>query len=130
MSPGPIPSFESVTFVRLISPAVRSALVIAAGTALILVPFPAGAGSGAIVTGVLVGVLTVALGLAGTASEGRGTIPLSAQAAYDRALATGLLLLAGGFGLAGDAAATATFAGAGLVALAVTAVTSYSAAAT
>jgi hypothetical protein len=119
-----------VTFVRLISPTIRSALVIAAGTALILVPFPAGAGAGAIVTGVLVGVLTVALGLAGTASEGRGTIPLSAQAAYDRVLATGLLLLAGGFGLAGDAAATATFAGAGLLALAVTAVTSYSAAAT
>jgi len=115
-----------VTFLRLISPALRSGLLIAAGSALMLVPFPIGAGAAVIMTGIAVGALAVALGLAGTASEGRGTLPLSAQATYDRGLAAGLLLIAVLFAAAGDAAGVVIFATAGAAILAITAVTSYS----
>jgi hypothetical protein len=101
----------------------------AIGSALILIPVPAGAGAAAIVISLLVGVVAVAVGLAGTASEGRGTLPLSAQAGFDRALAVVLFVLAAGFGLAGDSAAAATFAGTGALAVGVTGATSYSASA-
>jgi hypothetical protein len=101
--------------------------MIAAGTALILLPFPLGAGAAAIMTGTAVGVLAVSLGLAGTATQGRGTLPLSAQAIYDRGLAVGLFLSAALFALTGDPAAGAIFAAAGAATLAITAVTKYSA---
>ena len=51
-------------------------------------------------TGVVIGSLAVALALAGTETSGRGTIPLAAQAVYDRALGVGLLLSAAAFGAA------------------------------
>ena len=70
------------------------------------------------------------LGLAGTEPGGRGTLPLSAQAVYDRGLALGLLLSAGIFAAAGQIEATALFAAAGIAALAMTSVTRYSARAT
>jgi hypothetical protein len=123
----PVRSLGYVTFLRLISPALRSGLMIAAGTALILLPFPIGASAAVIMTGIAVGAVAVALGLAGTASEGRGTLPLSAQATYDRGLAVGLFLIAALFASAGDAAGIAIFASAGAATLAISVVTSYSA---
>jgi len=112
---------------RLISHALRSALLVVAGSALIAVPFLMGLDPAPLVTGVLVGTLAIALGLAGTDAGGRGTLPLSAQAVYDRGLALGLLLSAGIFGIDGESQAMLLFAGAGLAALAMTAVTRYSA---
>jgi hypothetical protein len=99
----------------------------AAGTALIAVPFALGLGAAAIVTGLVIGVIIVALALAGTAPSGRGTIPVSAQAVYDRGIGFGLLLVAVLFGLAGDAGAAILFATAGVGALIVTSITRYSA---
>jgi hypothetical protein len=116
-----------MTIARLISPALRSGLLMAAGTALIGVPFALGLGAAAIVTGVVLGVLIVALALAGTAPSGRGTLPVSAQAAYDRGVALGLLLVAVVFALASDTGAALLFAVAGLGALVVTSITRYSA---
>jgi hypothetical protein len=116
-----------MTIARLISPALRSGLLMAAGTALIGVPFALGLGAAAIVTGVTIGVIIVALALAGTAPSGRGTLPVSAQAAYDRGLAVGLLLVAVLFALASDTGAAILFAVAGLSALIVTSITRYSA---
>jgi hypothetical protein len=98
----------------------------AAGTALIGVPFALGLGAAAIVTGLVIGVIIVALALAGTAPSGRGTIPVSAQAVYDRGIGFGLLLVALLFGLAGDAGAAILFATAGVGALIVTSITRYS----
>jgi hypothetical protein len=115
-----------MTIARLISPALRSGLLMAAGTALIGVPFVIGLGAAAIVTGVTIGVVIVALSLAGTAPSGRGTLPISAQAVYDRGIALGLLLVAGVFGLDGEPGAAALFATAGLAALIVTSITRYS----
>jgi hypothetical protein len=116
-----------MTIARLISPALRSGLLMAAGTALIGVPFAIGLDAAAIVTGLAIGVLIVALALAGTESSGRGTLPVSAQAVYDRGIALGLLLVAAVFGLSGDLGAGLLFATAGVAALIVTSITRYSA---
>jgi len=110
-----------------ISHGLRSALLVVAGSALIAVPFVMGLDAAPLVTGVLVGTLAIALGLAGTEPGGRGTLPLSAQAVYDRGLAFGLLLCGAIFGIAGEPEAMVLFAGAGLAALFMTAVTRYSA---
>jgi hypothetical protein len=99
----------------------------AAGTALIALPTGFGLGAAAIVTGVVIGALIVALALAGTAVDGRGTLPVAAQAVYDRGIALGLLLVAVVFGGAGDGAAALLFAVAGVGALVVTSITRYSA---
>lgn len=118
-----------MTIARLISPALRSGLLMAAGTALIGVPFALGLGAAAIVTGLTIGVLIVALALAGTAPSGRGTLPVSAQAVYDRGIGVGLLLVAVIFGLANDTGAAILFAIAGIGALIVTSITRYTASA-
>jgi hypothetical protein len=99
----------------------------AAGTALIGVPFVVGLDAAAIVTGMTVGVFVVALALSGTATGGRGTLPVSAQAVYDRGIALGLLIVAVVFGIAGDLGALLLFATAGVTALIVTSITRYSA---
>ena len=117
----------TMTIARLISPALRSGLLMAAGTALIGVPFAVGLDAAAIVTGMTVGVLVVALALAGTATDGRGTLPVSAQAVFDRGVAFGLLIVAAVFGFAGDLGASLLFATAGLSALVITSITRYSA---
>jgi hypothetical protein len=115
---------------HLISHSLRPALLTAAGSALIGVPFLMGLDAAALVTGVLVGTLAIALGLAGTEPGSRGSLPLSAQAVYDRGLALGLLLSAGIFAAAGQIEAMALFAAAGIAALVMTSVTRYSARAT
>jgi hypothetical protein len=99
----------------------------AAGTALISVPFMIGLDAAAIVTGVTIGVMIVALALAGTAAGGRGTLPVSAQAVYDRGIALGLLIVGVVFAIAGDLGAALLFATAGVAALIVTSITRYSA---
>jgi hypothetical protein len=111
----------------VITHSLRPALLMVAGSALIALPFLMGLDAAPLVTGVVVGTLAIALGLAGTEPGGRGSLPLSAQAVYDRGLALGLLLSGGIFGLAGEPEAMLLFAGAGLAALVMTAVTRYSA---
>ena len=98
-----------------------------AGSALIAVPFLLGLGAAPLVSGTLVGSLTIALGVAGTEPGTRGSLPLSSQAVYDRGLAVGLIASAGLFALFGEPEATALFAGAGIAALIMTSVTRYSA---
>ncbi len=118
---------NALTVLRLISPAFRAGLLLAAGSGLMAAPLLLEVGTAAIVTGTLIGALTVALGLAGTEAEGRGTLPVSAQAVYDRGLALGLLLVAIIFGFAGETEALLVFAVAGAAALVVTSITRYSA---
>jgi hypothetical protein len=115
---------------RLVSHALRGGLLMVAGSALIAGPILMGLEAAPIVAGVLVGSLAVALGVAGTEPGSRGSLPLSAQAVYDRGLALGLLLAAGIFGVAGQLEATLLFAAAGIAALIMTSVTRYSARAT
>jgi hypothetical protein len=112
---------------RRTSHALRSALLVVAGSALIAGPFLLGLDAAPLVTGVLIGALTIALGLAGTEPGTRGSLPMSAQATYDRGLALGLILSGGLFVLYGQLEAAALFTGAGLTALLVAGVTRYSA---
>jgi hypothetical protein len=112
---------------HLISHGLRASLLVTAGSALIAVPLLLGLDAAPIVTGVMVGTLAIALGLAGTEPGARGTLPLSAQLVYDRGLALGLILSAGIFLVAGQLEAMVLFAVAGLAALVMTAVTRYSA---
>ena len=111
---------------RLLDIALRSSLMIAAGAALIFGPAAAGLSGAALVTGVGAGVLAVALGLAGTADAGRGTLSASAQGAYDRLLGGGLLVTALAFGIAGQRGALVLFGAVGILALSVAAMTRYS----
>jgi hypothetical protein len=110
---------------RHIASSLRSGLMIAGGTALTVLPVALGLGGAAILTGIVVGVIATGLGIAGTGTEGRGTLPLTAHAVYDRGLAVGLLLAGVMFGLADQHAALAVFAGAGLAQLIVSGVTRY-----
>jgi hypothetical protein len=115
-----------MTILRVISPGLRSALVLSAGLALISVPFMLGLEAAAMATALAVGVVMVALALSGTEPAGRGTVPVSAQAVYDRGLGIGLMAAAAIFALAGQLGATAVFATAGAATLVVTAITRYS----
>ncbi len=107
--------------------ALRTALLVAAGSALIVLPLALGLGAAAIVTGVAVGALAMALGFAGTGDGGRGTLPLSVQASYDRGLGLGLVAAGVIFGLADQVGALLLFGAAGLAALAVFSTTRYTA---
>jgi hypothetical protein len=115
-----------MTVARLISPAIRSGLLISVGSALMAAPLVLGLAPAVLVTAVAAGAIQVALGLAGTDSEGRGTLPVSVQAVYDRGLATGLFAAGVLFGVAGDQAALLLFGAAGLSVLLVTLTTRYS----
>jgi hypothetical protein len=115
-----------MTIARLISPAVRSALLVSVGTALMVLPLLTTLEPAVIVSGIAVGGLQIALGIAGTDSQGRGTLPVSAQAVYDRGLALGLLSVGVLFGALGDRPAMLIFGVAGLAVLLVTLTTRYS----
>jgi hypothetical protein len=115
-----------MTVARLISPALRSGLLIAVGSALMMVPLVAGLTPAVLVTAIAVGAIQIALGIAGTGEGGRGTLPVSAQAVYDRGLAFGLLSVAVLFAATDDRAAAALFGAAGLASLLVTVTTRYS----
>jgi hypothetical protein len=108
-----------------VSPGLRAGLLVGIGSALFSVPFAIGLSLAAVVTGVVVGVLAIGLGLAGTAPEGRGTIPISAHAVYDAGLAAGLVFTAVAFAATGEAGAAAFFFATGLVQLILSATTRY-----
>jgi hypothetical protein len=112
---------------RYFAHALRAAVLTTTGSVLIAAPFLMNLEAPAIVAGVLVGAMAIALGLAGTEPGARGSLPLSAQAVYDRGLALGLLVAGGVFAAAGQADATVLFAAAGLATLIMTSVTRYSA---
>jgi hypothetical protein len=115
----------AMTVSRLISPALRSGLMIGVGTALMVGPAALELSVAAILTGFAVGILATSLGIAGTGTDGRGTISVSAQAVYDRGLALGLLGAAVAFGFAGDRLALALFGALGLMTLLVALTTRY-----
>lgn len=116
-----------MTFARLISSDTRAGILVAVGTALLLAPFALGLSVAAIAAGVMIGVVTVGLGLAGTATSGRGTVPVTTHMVYDQGLAAGLLLGGGIFLLASEPVAAVVFGVAGLIQLVVGGITRYTA---
>jgi hypothetical protein len=116
-----------MTIARIIPAPTRAALLMAAGFVLMIAPLVLEMSGAAIATGVLLGVVTVGLGVSGTATEGRGTLPFSIHALYDRALAVGLIATALIFGATGEGAALVFFTAAGVATLVLALVTRYSA---
>jgi hypothetical protein len=116
-----------MTLLRLIPLALRSGLLMVAGAGLIAAPFALELDAAALVTAVGIGGIMIALAVSGTDSSGRGTLPVSAQAVYDRGIAVGLLLTAAIFAVAGETEAALMFGIAGAAALIVTSITRYSA---
>ncbi len=98
------------------------------GIALLLLPIALLMSPAAIVAGLFTGALALGIGIAGTATSGRGTIPVLAHKAYDRGLAAGLLFTALAFGAVGEPAALALFATTALAQLLMAVNTRYSAA--
>lgn len=99
---------------RYVPLTVHSALEIALGTAILAAPFVFGLGTAALVTGFVVGTLVIGLGIAASGS-GRGSVSVSAHAAYDGGLAIGLIGAGILLGIAGDLGALALLSGAGAV---------------
>lgn len=120
------PSLNVMTVVRLLSTGARSAALILLGSGLIFAPLALALSGPAILTGVFVGAAMMGLGVSGTDSTGRGTLPISAHAIYDRVVALGLLAAAVAFGLLNQDAALALFGAGGLAVLAVALTTKYS----
>jgi hypothetical protein len=115
-----------MTLARLITSGGRAAIMILAGSALIALPFALALSAAAVLLGTTAGALTIGLGLSGTGSRGRGTLPLSVQAAYDRLLSLTLLIAGIAFGLVNQDLALAVFGGAGIATLLVSLTTRYS----
>ncbi len=92
----------------------RAALVTFIGASTLLTPLVLGLSFTAVAIGLAVGVLAIGLGLAGTADDGRGVLPLSALASYDQGLALGLAVSAIAFILASQPLAVVVFAAAAI----------------
>ena len=110
---------------RLISLPLHAALEIALATAVMASPFVFGLGPAALVTAVAIGAVLMGLAL-GASGSGRGSIPVSAHAAYDGGIAVGLIGAGILLGIAGDATALVVLATAGLLQTALSASTRYS----
>jgi len=118
---------SAVTRSRHISRDARSGILVGIGATLVLAPVAVGLSLAALVAGVVIGAVTIGLGLAGTGNGGRGTIPISAQVAYDQGLGIGLIVAGAMFLAVGEPLALALFAGAGAVQLLTAAATRYTA---
>jgi hypothetical protein len=103
----------------------HAALELVTAVALIAVPFALGMSFDATITAGVIGVVLFGLAVSATDSEGRGTIPVSAHAAYDAAVALVLVGAAAVFGLAGEAPALIFLLAAGTAQLALNALTRY-----
>jgi hypothetical protein len=104
----------------------HAALELITATALIGLPFAIGLSVDATITAGVVGVALFGLAVSATESEGRGTLPISAHATYDAALALVLLGAAIVFGFAGELPALAFLLTAGIAQLTLNALTRYS----
>jgi hypothetical protein len=106
--------------------ALHAAIELVTATALIGVPFAIGLSLDATITAGVVGVALFGLAVSATESEGRGTLPISAHATYDAAVALVLVGAAIVFGFAGELPALALLLTAGIAQLTLNGLTRYS----
>ena len=104
----------------------HAALELLTATALIAVPFMIGLSVDATITAAAVGIVLFGLAVSATDSDGRGTLPISAHATYDAAVALVLVGAAIVFGFAGELPALAFLLAAGIAQLILNALTRYS----
>jgi hypothetical protein len=112
---------------RVIPLPVHGALELAVGLGVAAAPFALGFGPGGILAGVFLGTTIAGLALGASVADGRDAPSIPAHAAYDRALAVALVAAGALAAVAGDTAATAFFAAAGAVQVALISATRYSA---
>src|SRR5687768_17015384 len=103
----------------------HAAFELLVATALIELPFAIGLSVDATITAVVLGALLFGLAVSATDHEGRGTLPISAHAAYDSAIALVLIGAAIAFGVAGQHLALAFLLAAGTAQLVLHALTRY-----
>jgi hypothetical protein len=104
----------------------HAALELVTATALIAVPFAIGLSVDATITAAVVGIILFGLAVSATAPDGRGTLPISAHATYDAAVALVLVGAAIVFGLAGEVPALVFLLAAGIAQLTLNGFTRYS----
>ena len=109
-----------------VSFALHAALELITAVALIAVPFAIGLSIDATITAGIIGIILFGLAVSATDSDGRGTLPISAHATYDAAVALVLVGAAIVFGLAGEAPALALLLSAGIAQLVLNGFTRYS----
>ncbi|HEX2087963.1 MAG TPA: hypothetical protein VHF89_19910 [Solirubrobacteraceae bacterium] len=114
-----------MTALRLIPLPIHAALEMLAGLTIGAAPFALGLSTPAAFAGVVIGVLLVGLSLQSLDAAGTGSIHVGAHLAADQGLALGLAIAAAVMASIGDDVAAALFAGAGIVQLALIAVTHY-----
>ena len=104
----------------------HAALELITASALIALPFALGLSLDATITAAVIGAALFGLAVSATDHEGRGTLPISAHAAYDAAIAFVLIVAALIFGATGEVSALIFLLVAGTVQLLLNSVTRYS----
>ena len=104
----------------------HAALELVTATALIAVPFAIGLSPDATITAAILGLVLFGLAVSATDSTGRGTLPISAHATYDAAVALVLVGAAIVFGLLGEVPALVFLLAAGVAQLILNGFTRYS----
>jgi len=108
-----------------VSYALHAALELITAVALLAIPFAIGLSVNATITAGVLGVALFGLAVSATDSDGRGTLPISAHATYDTAVALVLVVAAVVFGLAGEIPALALLLAAGVAQLTLSGFTRY-----
>lgn len=109
-----------------VSFSLHAALELITATALIAVPFAIGLSVDATITAAVVGIVLFGLAVSATDTDGRGTLPISAHATYDAAVALVLVGAAVVFGLLGEVPALVFLLAAGIAQLTLNGFTRYS----
>jgi len=105
--------------------ALHAALELITAVALLAVPFAVGLSVDATITAGALGVLLFGLAVSATDSDGRGTLPISAHATYDAAIALVLVGAAVVFGVVGETPALVLLLSAGIAQLTLNGFTRY-----
>jgi hypothetical protein len=109
-----------------VSYALHAAIELVTAVALLVVPFAIGMSTNAAITAAVLGAALFGLAISATGDDGRGTLPVSAHAAYDAAVALVLVGSAVIFGLSGEPTALAFLLAAGTAQLTLNTLTRYS----
>jgi hypothetical protein len=105
--------------------ALHAALELITAVALLAVPFAIGLSIDATLTAGVLGMVLFGLAVSATDSDGRGTLPVSAHATYDAAVALVLVGSAVVFGVIGETPALVLLLTAGIVQLVLNGFTRY-----
>ena len=108
-----------------VSYTLHAALELITAVALLSVPFAIGLSLDATITAGVIGIILFGLAVSATDSGGRGTLPISAHATYDAAVALVLVGAAVVFGVAGEVPALILLLVAGIAQLTLNGFTRY-----